>query len=430
MNPLWAAAIPGVVAFALWALLDLDRFLSVAVLGTIMFPNTLISPGGTQVALADMLLVVVVSAWLVRNSLRLAPDPWVLGNRLFVPGLMFVGVNVASLAWSRDPHSTLVFTVQLIGIVLVFPLVFASLPRAIATLRQGLGVFVLMTSLIAIRAAIDFLPRAFGGHAEGTYVLGLHKNVLGSFTGAGLVIAFAFWISARPPRARWALPLAMILETLGLYSSVSRGAIVGTLLGMVAVSTALGRRRWLTAGLVASGVLIFLVAIGPQSARKVDVAGAYDSSVVRQYSFSHATKKINEHPILGTGAATYRDRIEELRIGLPDPNNMFLLTWAEVGIPGLAALLFLLFRYGQLFVRISRLPDETAVVAVAAGGVALSLLAHFQIDVTWTRGTTSLAFAMMGVMLAAQRLSPAPVPAPQIAPMASDEKLRHLSGVT
>jgi hypothetical protein len=90
---------------------------------------------------------------------------------------------------------------------------------------------------------------------------------------------------------------------------------------------------------------------------------------------------------------------------LPDPNNMFLLTLGELGIVGLLALLFLLFRYGRLLIASGKLPEDAAVPAVAAGCVTLSLLVHFQVDVTWTRGTTSLAFAMMGVMIAVQRIA-------------------------
>jgi hypothetical protein len=84
---------------------------------------------------------------------------------------------------------------------------------------------------------------------------------------------------------------------------------------------------------------------------------------------------------------------------------MFLLTWAEIGIIGLLALVALLARYMRLLFAARDLPEEAAVLGVASGCVALSLIVHFQVDVTWTRGTSSLAFAMMGLMLAAERLS-------------------------
>src|SRR4051794_36539290 len=110
MSPIWLVAIPGVVAVGLWALVDLERFLLFAVLCTIVYPTAIVQPGGTQVALADLLLLAVCAAWLIRNSMRVAPDPYVTGNRLLVPALIFTGVNAASLAWSDDPHKTLIFT--------------------------------------------------------------------------------------------------------------------------------------------------------------------------------------------------------------------------------------------------------------------------------------------------------------------------------
>ena len=112
--------------------------------------------------------------------------------------------------------------------------------------------------------------------------------------------------------------------------------------------------------------------------------------------------------MLGTGAGTYWDDIPELNIGLSDPNNLFLLTWAELGLAGMAALLFLLWRYGRLVAAARRLPDNARVVTLAAGGAAFSMFAHFQVDSTWTRGTASICFAMVGLVVAGRRLGRVP----------------------
>jgi O-antigen ligase len=405
MKALLVPAIPGIVALGLWALLDLQRFLCVAVLATMIYPNALVSPGGTQVAIADVLLVVATGAWIVTNAVGTERGPWIARNRMALPLVLFVCLNLGSIAWSSSPHATLIFAVQLVEIAILLPLAFGSIPRSMDVIRQGQNVFMFASAALGVAAFVAYLPHAAKGDTQGIYLWGIHKNAIGSFTGAGLVLAYTLLLENHRPGRRWMLALLMLAELSGLFSSVSRGAILGSLIAVIAVSFALKRGRvasLLTVGLAAA---VFLIAIGPASrGQKKDASGSYDSSVVRKYSFSHAVDKIQAHPLLGTGAGTYSDYIPQLNIGVADPNNMFLLTWSEIGIVGIAALLFLLYEFAALFVRVSRGPPDLAVPAVAAGGVALSLFVHWQVDITWTRGTSSLAFAMIGVMLAAERL--------------------------
>jgi O-antigen ligase len=257
-------------------------------------------------------------------------------------------------------------------------------------------------------AAIAFayyLPKALAGDLEGQYLPGQNKNTIGSYVGAGLVMAYGLWLAAPRGRLRRLLAGAILIEGLGLFASVSRGAILGTVVAIVVVSLVLRQRRFMTLAGVAVAAVAYLSTLGIDSNVDRRLAGSYDSSLVRQYSFEHALDKIADRPILGSGAGTYRDYIPEIPIVLPDPNNMFLLTWAELGIVGVAALVFLLFRFGRLLLATRRLPATSQATAAAAGGVALSLFVHFQVDVTWTRGTTSLAFAMIGLMLATHRLA-------------------------
>src|SRR3954469_657546 len=93
----WIAALPALIALGLWAVLDLQRFLLLVVLCAVVYPTTLISPGGTQVALVDLLLLAAIAAWLVSNTVGTTPDPWLTGNRLLAPTLLFIGVNAASV---------------------------------------------------------------------------------------------------------------------------------------------------------------------------------------------------------------------------------------------------------------------------------------------------------------------------------------------
>ena len=176
---------------------------------------------------------------------------------------------------------------------------------------------------------------------------------------------------------------------------------------MLVVSALARRRRLVTLLLAVAAAAVFLVAVQQQLSEQTKVLGGYGTSTVRALSYTRGIDQIREHPLLGSGAGTYWDYIPELQIGLKDPNNMVLLTWAELGLAGVAALLFLLWRYGRPFVSARRLPEPARMLALGAGGAALSLFVHFQVDSTWTRGTASVCFALVGIMLAAHRLSAA-----------------------
>lgn len=408
-DPLWLAALPGLVAVTLWALTDLQRFVSFAVTAALILPITLVQPGGTQVALADLLMLFAFAAWFVAGSVgRRASKPWISGNPLFFPLVLFVAFNGISLAWSVNTRSTLIFTIQLTEIVVAFPLLFASVPRSMVAVRQGFYVFIFCTSILAAFTVKSYGLKGGSGSLTGSGgVAGLNelnKNVIGSFVAAGLIMAFTLFLSEAKPKVRHALGLATALELAGLVASASRGALIGTFFAALTASLLLrrGRRATITgACLLALGYLTIFGA----SQNVEQGSGSYDSSVVRSYSFANAVHKIEAKPLLGTGGGTYTDYIQQLQIGLPDPNNMFLLTWAELGIVGLLTLLFLLASYVRILLAVRKLPDAHAPPAVAAGCVALSLFVHFQFDITWTRGTSTLAFAMIGVMLAAIRLA-------------------------
>jgi glycogen(starch) synthase len=304
--------------------------------------------------------------------------------------------------------------VQTAEIVVVLPLVFASLPRSIDRMRTALARFVGITVGLSLLEFGYALPRLATGHFEAQYLPWLHKTAAGGFIGVGLVLAFAFSLDrTRSLASRRLYAAATVAEILGLLATVSRGAIAGALCGALVVSLVLRRSRLRTTLLVALGTVAFVIGVQAQLNARIAEAGggAFNTNTVRLLSYADGVEKIKEHPVLGTGAGTYWDHIPELNIGLADPNNIFLLTWAELGLAGMGALLFLLWRYGRLVAAARTLPEPARLVTLAAGGAAFSMFAHFQVDSTWTRGTASICFAMVGLVVAGRRLGRQPTAA-------------------
>jgi O-antigen ligase len=402
-----AVAVPAFAAFVLWTARDLERFVLIVVLPALIIPQAIIRPGGLQVALGDMLLLVAVALWFALASVGRVPRLQTSGNPLLVPALLFVAVNTNSLIWSIEPHLTAKFTVRLLDLTVLYPLVFASMPQSLSVIRRGMYSYIGFAAILGVITAANYLRHAAAGDLSGqSLALGLDKNTIGAMVGAGVVMAYGLW-TAEPHwrRTKLLLSLGALTNAVGLTSTVSRASIIGVIAAIIAVSLLQRRHRVITILLVAIAITVYLATIGPSSHEQNGIHGSYDSSSVRTALWHDAYHLIERRPFLGTGGATFSVFLPQFGIYATDPDNMFLLTWCELGVVGVLALCLLLSRYGRVVIRCRNLPGEAGVLAMTAAGVSISFLVHFQFDVTWTRGTTALAFAMMGVTLAVERLA-------------------------
>jgi hypothetical protein len=126
-----------------------------------------------------------------------------------------------------------------------------------------------------------------------------------------------------------------------------------------------------------------------------------------------ATEAFSEHPLLGTGAGTFRLSWEQRRatnFTVNDAHSLYLEVLSELGIPGLV---FLVGALGSVLVAgLRRLggPERHVHAAVVAAGIAL--LIHAGVDWDWEMPAVFLwFFGAGGVMLAAREgRERAPVP--------------------
>jgi O-antigen ligase len=398
-TPLILAALPVLVALLFWAIIDLERFVLYVLLPSSIFPGTLAQPGGVNVALVDVMLVIALVSWLINNSIGNAPDPCVRRNWLCVAGVGFAGLQWVSLIWTDDPRNTVSFAIQGIELFVLFPLLLASLPRDVARIRRGLNVYLLLSLAMGVALVAVYLT---SGHARlnGTYLPGVSKNAAGSFEAVGVVLATAFVL--RTGRARRWTGAVGLIDLAGLGASESRGAMLGAVAGVLLVSVLLGRGRIAFVCTIALMGALYFAVVAPNEHMKTSKAGSYSSATIRRVIWSDAWHKIEATPFVGTGGGTYFDP----PTGQTDPNNTILLTWAEDGIPGLILFGGLIGAFAATARRTlrSRGPD-VRLMAIAVSGGVVTLLVHFEIDVTWARGAASLMMCLMGLTVALWRIS-------------------------
>lgn len=231
--------------------------------------------------------------------------------------------------------------------------------------------------------------------ASGTaFVLGLHKNGIGSSLAAGLIVCTELWLAATDIRRKAWLGAAMAVLTAGLIFSFSRGAWIGAVTGILAVLVV---RRQIRLMLQAAFALVPLVLIlwnyMPQERK--ESAANFDSSTdnirVRLATIDYAWKRFTDNPLQGVGVSLRKDI---------DATNVILITLGETGVPGLAFFLLLHFQVIRMMWITQRyIPRNDTRFSILAISVALVLykLVHGTVDHYWGRGTLSITWASVGV---------------------------------
>jgi O-antigen ligase len=361
-----------------------------------------VSAGGVYASPSDLLVVGVGCCLLLAVAAGFEDQQ--LGNPLTLPALAFVAWTLISASWSAVPLKAVVDAAQRLEFTVLGVALIAALPLDGRHIRRTLAGF-------AVGATALGLATVVVGFAEhrliGVYPLGIHKNAAGSLLSYGLLAAIGLRLAV-PCGAidRWLVAACLAIAT-GLVFTGSRGAWVGTLVA-AATMVVLRRRHllWPVTSTTVVVVALFLLVLPPDTL--ADHAGfdeRYTTASVRADTWGEGVRVIAADPVMGVGAGNFVARIDG-KIFQADPNNVFLLTWAETGLPGLLLLLWLLVACVRLAWGNARAAAGPG-TAMAASQIGVTLLVsavvHGQFDIFWTRGTGLAAFLGAGLVAWAYR---------------------------
>jgi O-antigen ligase len=237
------------------------------------------------------------------------------------------------------------------------------------------------------------------------YGLAPHPNVLGGSLTVGVMICLG-WLLERPRGRRW-LWVPVLLGMAGVLLSFSRGAWLGTGLGLafLAGTTRIWKRidwrarttRWLLAGAVTMLLVIGFSLSGLLVERlwRMDSVLEHNSIAERLRDIGQAWMLIRMRPLLGVGTGYYVDTLwawanntgQSYRAFQP-VHNILLMAAAEMGVVGALLWLWLLAGPPLTLTRHAhRRPVSTEQAGWAAAFVALCMVGmvdhylHFM--VTW-----------------------------------------------
>ena len=259
-------------------------------------------------------------------------------------------------------------------------------PNQNRNLLIGYGISCLLLAILQLSLGI------------GKQVLGIHKNNMGQNLATGLIVWICLWLdSLRGWWSRFIVP-AMLVILMGLFVTLSRGAWVGAVVGLIVVAV-LNRRFVFLARILAIAVpvvtimWIYLPEDSKQYASGID-SKEHRNIAARYFSRDVALTAFKQSPFIGVGISLRKQM---------DATNLVFVTLGESGVLGLLSFITIQVTYIVLVVRLMRVipvDDPRRFLLVVSPTLMAVRLTHGQFDHYWVRGATTMAWVSVGVVLA------------------------------
>lgn len=364
---------------------------------------------GAQVIAADGVVALILLVWGVSRSRQPISS---VGWTVLIPLIALIAICVVTLPVSPNEKFGVVKIVQRIEFLLFLAATIALL-RDHTWMRRSVDAYIFASTLVAI-ATLQFAA-VHGVSRGGDQVLFYGKNGIGSFLCMSLpLVAARLLFKASPHRIRWALVALVMIG--GLLVSGSRGAWIGSVIG-IGVLTAFKNRAALMRYIIVSAVLLAVLnALLPNDLTRssqynpsnllsthanVDAGGTALSRVVL---WRDGLNLIASHPLLGVGVGGYVTydtyQGDPFNFNTTDPHNAIIYFWAELGTVGLVAFLWTIaaiFRAANLARRTS-LGSPDYWLAAGCLSAIISYLVFTLTEPIWIRGDGLAFFLLVGVV--------------------------------
>lgn len=295
---------------------------------------------------------------------------------IVLPALLLLPVALVAY-WSLPGDAFAAEALREIRLVIVEPLVFLLAVLVIFPDRSARsyvwGCAVLIGAIIGALACLQ-LATGTGDVVDGavprataTYP---HPNNLALFIERMLLVTLP--CALRFPRSRllWA---CVALQSAGLVSTFSRGALIAMVAGAAAAMLVMGMRRellWVGGAAVAGGLVMVAIARD----RILD-AGGSGSEPTRFAIWRSAIRMGLDHPVFGVGPDQFLYQYSRRYIepaAWPErytshPHNLPLDVWLRLGVPGIATFIAV---SAAVILRVTRSLPTIRRDAIAVGGLS------------------------------------------------------------
>jgi hypothetical protein len=227
--------------------------------------------------------------------------------------------------------------------------------------------------------------------------LGLHKNSVGGTLAIAIVIVTNLEYSQIKFFGKRHLPRLLIVLIGGLVMSLSRGAWIGTIVGLAVSGLMWGRVVLVVRTLlVAVPVLLSLWLLLPTEKREYATGFQSDrwNIKTRLQTQDSLVKIVAKEPLFGVGIGLRKE---------VDATNFVLVTLAESGVVGMVAIICVFGTIIRVGFTVSRSNTNQTFVLCGVLVVALLLckIGHGMVDHFWGRGNGTVVWASVGLLMGA-----------------------------
>ncbi|HLY08639.1 MAG TPA: O-antigen ligase family protein [Planctomycetota bacterium] len=329
---------------------------------------------------------------------------------LRMAGFLLLGAEGLSLAAARS----LADSVPPILILSAGLAVFSCMKGGLLRREKAAALLPVISGTAALVAGIGIVQVAI--HQEGVATEG-NRNYAGALAAMLLPPAVAFTRRGRPWERLLSGVAAVGLIVL-LLASESRGGFLGALAGLGLAAGALrsGKvgRGLLTAG---TAILVLVAAFVAGQGRNQISERRLGAALFRIETWKAGLRMIAKRPLLGWGAGSFQTEYPPFRTEaefqishsdgkdgfkeVEDPHSTWVATAVETGIPGLLALVLVVYvaaRLWRYYVRRAADPESAAALAGLGGGALAYLVAGSFNTLTLHVSHTLLFWSFLGLM--------------------------------
>jgi O-antigen ligase len=331
---------------------------------------------------------------------------------LDIPIAIFLVAGVIGIFVASDHRGALgIFRAYLLEPIAIYYIAVALLTTAaaietvLAAWSVGAVLFAATDVFVLAREYVE--NRAVPGHLA--TVLGINPNSVAIYIEPLIAIAAAFAIWGRG-RRRWIAVGVLVVLGAGELATLSRGGLLALAVLVLGAGLTIPapwpRVAVLAGGLAASLLLTQVPLIGPRLQHALDPgSGTFD---IRGDIWAATARMLRDHPIFGAGIDAYQSTMAPYRAPYPQltpapyPHNIFLTSWSELGLLGLAAFTYILgFLIVRPFRAFARAVDPFQRALLWGTGMAfVVILVHGLVDSPYWKNDLSLEFWVLAAIQA------------------------------
>jgi O-antigen ligase len=365
-------------------------------LGTNIIAISAITPlalfvAGVYFHIADAMTLFLCALWLISSAIS---QKKIKLPSIFIPNLIFLFTIILSLLNTDSTVIIIKEIMQYCVFAFVYPLFFFNNVHTKFQIKTILNILCFGTGALGFISFIGFLIT----HQSGLYLFGFHKNALGSLLVITIPFLFMRFYFLRDKL--WGI--ALVCTSLGLLCTLSRGAWVGGICGIMLVILLLKQFR-LALNFAAIAVICLVMFIMFMPNKVLDDTTSSHTMNIRQLYWSMSISGFQEKPWTGWGYSRFIDIVNKYAVQndelTGDPHNIIMRFLSEIGIIGTSAFLFFVFFiYFKTIKSVKFLDINTKGMIIGLLGCLTAYFVHGLFDVFWVRGTGALFWIILSLL--------------------------------